>query len=340
MLKQFILGMKPLELRLQDYLEDLVGERPALERLPADQTDSLPLHLRERYHLVRTRLFGRPWILALSSPDWEPGSALEYADHVSRLSAATGGGAIVVVLPTVPSWSRNRLVRAGVPFIVPGRQMFLPPYAVDLREHMPSPKKVSARPLTPAAQAVFLRHLLKENLNDLPLREIAPKTGYSAMMMTKVKHELESGGLCEVTRRGRSLVLQFPTDHRLLWEKAEPRLSSPVRKAHWVRWPTPGYPALVAGITALSHRTLIEEDSRPTYALPEATFRTNLERGLFHGCPDPSEADVLLEAWTYNPLLLGDNKEVDPLSLYLSLRDTPDERVRQQLESLLEQVPW
>jgi hypothetical protein len=31
---------------------------------------------------------------------------------------------------------------------------------------------------------------------------------------------------------------------------------------------------------------------------------------------------------------------VDPLSLFLSLRDFPDERVQQQLESLIDQIPW
>jgi hypothetical protein len=38
--------------------------------------------------------------------------------------------------------------------------------------------------------------------------------------------------------------------------------------------------------------------------------------------------------------LLAEKGRVDALSLYLTLRDSPDERVQQQLETLLEAVPW
>lgn len=332
--------MPPLEQRLQDYLGDITGERPVLRHLPDGQTAILPLYLRERYQLVETHLFGRPWILALASPDWELGSAQEYAQHISRLASVAGDRQVVMVMPSVPSWSRNRLVREGIPFIVPGSQLYLPSFAVDLRERTPAPKKASARVLTPAAQVVLLLHLQKQPLDDMPLRDIASRVGYTAMMITKAKDELEAAGLCDAVRHGRSLVLKFPADRRLLWQRAEPKLTSPVRKTHWVQWPAPGYPALAAGLTALSHRSMIQDDSRPTFALLDATFRANLERGIFHGCPDASEANIQLQAWSYNPLLLGDGKDVDPLSLYLSLRDAADERVHQQLNPLLEQVSW
>ena len=331
--------MASLESQLAGYLESLTGEAPDLQRFSEERAGTLPLFLRERYRLYEVRLFGRKCLLALETPDWEAGSPSEYGAQAKSLQTMLGEP-VAIVIPVIASYARNRLVRSAVPFIVPGSQMFLPFLMVDLRERYTPPPPAQGKCLTPAAQSIVLFHLQRERLDDLPLKDIAGRVGYSAMMVSRAKDELEAADLCESERRGRSMVLRFRNRGNALWSQAEPLLSSPVRKAHWVRWPTPGYPALVAGITALSHRTLIEEDPRPTYALPEATFRTNLERGLFHGCPDPSEADVLLEAWTYNPLLLGDNKEVDPLSLYLSLRDTPDERVRQQLQPLLEQVPW
>jgi len=332
--------MPPLEQQLQDYLGDIAGERPALVDLPPGAAASLPLYLRERYRLMEARLFGRTWLLAVAAPDWELGSAQEYARHINRLQETTGHRHVVVVLPSMPSWSRKRLVRAGVPFIVPASQLFLPAFAIDLRERTPAPRKGSDRPLTPAAQAVLLLHLQKQPLADLPLREIARKAGYTAMMITKVKAELEAAGLCDTVRRGRSLVLKFPEERRILWDKAEAKLTSPVRKSRWVRWQAPGYPALAAGMTALSHRTLVEDDPHPTFALWDATFRARLERGVFHSCPDAAEADIQLQAWSYNPVLLGDGKDVDPLSLYLSLRGSADERVQQQLDTLLAQFPW
>ena len=57
-------------------------------------------------------------------------------------------------------------------------------------------------------------------------------------------------------------------------------------------------------------------------------------------CREAEAATARIEAWRYTPILLGDHRAVDPLSLHLSLRDTPDERVQQQLAKLLDSVPW
>lgn len=332
--------MKSLEQGFQDYLDHLTGERPSLHPVPASLISALPLYLRERYDLQEAKMFGQNWILAFASPEWELGSPHEYAQHLSKVAAVTGTGPAVIVTPSMPSWSRNRMVHEGIPFIVPGHQLFLPSFAVDLRERAPAPKKTSDRALTPAAQVVLLLHLQKQSLDNLPLREIAGHVGYSAMMITKAKDELEAAGLCEAVRHGKALVLKFHENGRVLWRKAQPKLTSPVRKNHWVRWQRPDHPALEAGLTALSQRTMIEDDAKPTFAMLDATFRSHLERGLFHGCPDASEANVRLQAWSYNPALLGDDRSVDPLSLFLSLREDRDERVQQQLNLLLDQVSW
>jgi hypothetical protein len=332
--------MSTLKPRLIQYLEDLTGSRPDVVRLPEARGDILPLFLRDRYSLYSAQLFGHGWIFACDSPDWELGTPQEYAGHVEILQRLLGGERVIIVLDAMPSWTRNRLVRAGVPFIVPGNQMFLPPFTVDLRERSPSPVRTTDKALTPAAQAVFIYHLLKTNLNGRPLKEIAGMVGYSSMMLSKVKDEFEAAGLCISQRKGRFMTMEFPGDKKSLWEQGLPRLRSPVSKEYWIDWQNPGYPALAAGLTALSHRTIIADDPLPTYALYEATFRGNLEHGTFRGCPDSADATIRLEAWAYNPLLFAKGNDVDPLSLYLSLRESADERVQQQLELSQEEIPW
>ena len=136
------------------------------------------------------------------------------------------------------------------------------------------------------------------------------------------------------------MVLEFDGKGASLWERAVPFLSSPIRKIHWIRWDKPSYPAVVAGLTALSRRTMIEDDRLQTWALPHDVYRANLERGLFRGCPSSDEASIQLESWNYNPLLLGGSESVDSLSLYLSLRDYADDRVQQQLQKLIGDVKW
>ena len=159
-------------------------------------------------------------------------------------------------------------------------------------------------------------------------------------MLSKVKDELEAAGICKIVRNGRALVLAFMATGRALWEQVQPQLSSPVKKTRWVQWDRPAAPALLAGISALSRRTMIAADRLPTYALPLAEFQDFLERGLCSGCRDAEQATARIEVWSYPPERLGDGEMVDPLSLYLSLRDSQDERIQQQLDRLIAEVKW
>jgi len=97
----------------------------------------------------------------------------------------------------------------------------------------------------------------------------------------------------------------------------------------------PTDPALLAGMSALSRRTMIADDRLPTYALPLAIFQDFLEKGACVDSRDAENATARMEIWSYNPHLLSKDPIVDPLSLYLSLRDSADERVQQQLEQLI-----
>ncbi len=327
----------PLE-SLLNHLEGVAGERPDFEQ--ADGIgDKLPLFLRERYSFYRGRMLGQKVLLALESSDWESGSPGEYGNQLERLRAELGEE-VVLVLGAITSYARNRLVRAGVPFIVPGTQVFLPGRLVDLRERFPTDRSNPSGRLSAAAQLLLLCHLQKGGLAGLPLSEIAVTLGYTTPVISKAKDELEGAGLCEVKRAGRSLTLQFTEVKADLWQQALPRLGSPVRKTRWVRWENPGYPAVAAGLTALSKRTMIEDDRLPTFALASKVVTKNLEAGIFNGCRDAHEADLQLEVWVYNPVLLARDEMVDSLSLYLSLRDVADERVQGELDHMMEELKW
>jgi len=76
------------------------------------------------------------------------------------------------------------------------------------------------------------------------------------------------------------------------------------------------------------------------YALPLSTFQDLLENGEIVGCPDADHARMKIEIWSYSPDLLSESPVVDPLSLYLSLRNSEDERVQQQLETLIAGIKW
>ncbi len=122
-------NMSSIKLRLLDYLQTLSGQRPDLTEVVAS---TLPLFLRQRYSICTARLFGRKTFLAIESKDWECATPGEYAKHAQMLVVKLGAP-VIVVLPILPSHARNRMVHMGIPFIIPGSQIFIPGGMIDLR---------------------------------------------------------------------------------------------------------------------------------------------------------------------------------------------------------------
>lgn len=328
--------MDALEGKLLDYWNELTGETVDLAPRP---DSSLPLYLRLRYGIYEASFLGKDLILAVEKAPPESFSVGEYERHASILREKLREG-VVFVISSLPSSARSPMIRRRIPFVVPQSQTFLPSIWIDLRDRQPLPRHPQRKKFTPAAQCLLLYHLLRKPLNAIPLQEIAKAIVYSPIMITKVKAELEAAGLCEAVKEGKAVVLNFKYEGKGLWEQSRPFLSGPVRRHHWVQWGQPGAPALLAGISALSKKTMISSDRLRTFALDHRKYLQLLEKGTFNGCRGPEEASVRIESWAYDPALLSEGECVDELSLSLSFADSPDERVQQQVEKLLEEFPW
>lgn len=321
---------------LWDYLEKLTGEQ--IEPLKVEAA-GLPLYLRERYLHWKGAVFGREFVFAIDQGGEEAPTATEFANH-SNLLSKTLGAAVALVLPGILPALRQRLVAMGVPFVVPGSQAFLPLALIDLRERQPQPIRERRHRLTPAAQTVLLYHLLKESLEGWPLGRIAEAVGYSPIMLTQVKVQLAARGFCSGKIEGRTTRLHFLQQGRNLWDAGLPFFANPDRHFDWVCWEKPGEPAVLAGLSALSEATLLAAPRIPTYAIRNKEYQDLLKRGEIRKTSQRDEANACIEVWSYDPRLLAEEGRVDALSLYLTLSDSPDERVQQQLETLLEAVPW
>jgi hypothetical protein len=46
------------------------------------------------------------------------------------------------------------------------------------------------------------------------------------------------------------------------------------------------------------------------------------------------------QIWSYAPILVANDKAVDPLSLWLSLQGATDDRVQLALDELEKRLPW
>lgn len=323
---------------LNQYLNDVLSQPVQGMPLDSEELRGLPRYLANRYSFNRVRLVGRSIVLV--EPRGQ--SALTPSSVGKDLQQLQDrlGEPVAIIREQLASWERGRYVAAGIPFVVPGEQLFLPMLLLDLREVKRRPVADVKRldHLTWAAQAVALRHLLSEDVEDASLQDLAERLGYSRMTLTKVQRELESHGLCRVTAVGRTKRLVFELDHCTLWEKLRSVARSPVRERLLLNRCDTDLP--LSGLSALAARTDIADEARPVFAAAAPQVKDMKANKLIETTPDLDVAVVILEVWNYAPSLLSPGRIVDPLSLYLSLSHDPDERVQAALTSMMEALPW
>jgi hypothetical protein len=252
-------------------------------------------------------------------------------------------GEVIFVLRSANPYEVKRLIVERIPFVVPGRQLFLPRNVVFVQAPESSGTGLvdAESPLSPRAQALVLYHLQKQSLAGRTQVEMAVSLHYTPMTVSRTVQELQHKRLCRVVTAGRANMLSVACGSDF-WKIAENRLTSPVRARRFARFQNANARAKFyeAGITALSRYTMINEDPVPVLAIHDRAFSRLLSEGSFSVSPYRDEDCVQVELWRYDPALLAENKKVDRLSLYLSLRGHPDERIEGALHELLEGIPW
>lgn len=323
---------------LNQYLSDVLSQPVQSLPMGGEELRTVPQCIANRYSFNRVRLVGRSIVFV--EPRGQ--SALTPSSVGKDLQQLQDrlGEPVAIVRNRLASWERRRYVAAGIPFVVPGEQLFLPMLLLDLREVKRRPMARAKRldHLTWAAQAVALRHLLSGEVEDASLQDLAERFGYSRMTLTKVQRELESHGLCQVAAVGRTKRLVIELDHCTLWEKLLAVARSPVRERLLLNRCETDLP--LSGLSALAARTDIADESRPVFAAAASKVKDMKANKLIETTPDPDASVVILEVWNYHPSLLSRGRMVDPLSLYLSLCEDPEERVQAALTFMMEALPW
>ncbi len=322
---------------LADYLEATLSVSVVPKAW--DGCGELAPYLRDTYEFLQMRLLETPCILAIDRNDVERSPAM-VAQQI-RLVQERQSGVVVYVRERITSYNRRRLVQHKVPFIVPGTQMYLPMVGVDFREHFRA-LRAKQEKLSPSTQVLLIALLLQSSEN-LPRTagELAKVFGYSAMTMTRAFNELDAAGLGLVTSEKGRRNLAVVSDARTVWTAALPFLSSPIIHEFFSSQANADWNGLSAGLEALAHYSMISEPGHRVVALGPDAWKKLAKDVPGHGVPVWELGAWEVQVWSYNPAKVSATNVVDPLSLYLSLRDDPDERVEAALEEMLnEKMGW
>lgn len=327
--------MKKLIHQLKQYLMATIGISDAPH--PWEKSIGLPQYLRERYRFFKIDLLGTECVLMADTGEEEQTPAV-IGKHLDQVRSR-GQFEAVYVCHAVTSYNRKRLIEQKVPFIVPGNQLYLPMLGIDLRERL---KRLRAKKpiFSPSTQALILHILWRKETDMVTPAEIARRLGYSAMTMTRAFDELETAGIGEHSVLGKERHLHFSQTRKPLWEKVLPYLNTPVRKRLYVASSMQTGNVSLAGQSALACYTMLTEPKIPVFAFSANEWKVRIQQDKILELTIPEPEAFEIELWKYPPAHLATKGRVDRLSLYLSLKDSSDERVQSALDELLGGMEW
>lgn len=321
------------------YVDDTFGERLGL--VPVAPTN-LPHFILDRYAIWQGSLNGRTLLLMAIREILPPGSGAtaQYLKHRDLVQRELGADLVLLLLDRAPNAIRRQMVDRKIGFIASGAQLYVPEAFLDLRERAPAFAIASAASISPTTQFLLLAIMQGRDLGDLNLTELADDLGVSIMSISRTLDELEALQLAKAHHVGRQRRLHMLLRGQKLWGAVQAQLQSPVRKVRVVYAQDGEKIGPLAGTSALARYTMLAPPRTETRAILAASWKSLAAADTLRPATAFDDERIEVQTWTYDPRILARNGVIDPLSLYLSVRGSPDERVAQAAEELLERFEW
>lgn len=318
------------------YLSEVLGTK-VISR-PWKRRNSVPFFLKELYSFYEVTLMNCTCIVLIHKTDVEIMPA-ELRKHIEKLQKKWNV-ICIYVCRTVASYNRKRLIKYHVPFVIPGKQMYLPDLGLDLREYFRESRS-HGNVFCPATQAVVIYLLLNNEVATITPSFLAQQLDYAIMTMSRSLNELKKAGIIEEKRKWRERIVSIPGDRKIMWNKAKPFLCSPKKEKQCVhlkgtideKW------VVLAGESGLSRYSMLQAPLVPVYAVSYKNWIEKIRPLVREQICNESEFE--LEIWRYDPTLFAQDGVADPFSLYLSLQDeVSDERIELALDEMMGAISW
>ena len=240
----------------------------------------------------------------------------------------------VVLVAQIDARQRKALVSQRIPFVVPGRQAFLPMLgfaASTKREQCPLSKA-----LAPGTQAALVALIANPDLQTS--EELLEVTGMPSSSVSRALDDLSRRGLINKSKQARRIMIGRNGSRNELVKSAMDSLQNPMARVVYAK--RSGKTGLLpyAGESALSERSMLAPPKVECRALSRKTLKTCSFKEIQLG-ELPDEETIQIQVWTYDPLVAG-RGEIDDVSLALTLVNTEDERVVGQLNTLFKEELW
>lgn len=236
-------------------------------------------------------------------------------------------------LNSLSHFRKQNLLENKIPFIIKDKMVYLPFMATFLTDEQ-CEENTKIEKLTLATQLLFT-WILYQNTDEFYINEALETIHVSNMTLTRSYRQLCATKLFEEHKDGRKIYLTTHLNKLDLFNQMKPYLQSPIKKQGFIFNSDIDNHMILSGESALSQYTFINPPQMKTYAIDKVNSHHIAIQKEYYS----QEEQVELQIWSYNPLLFShDQKNIDKISLIISLLDSIDERLDMEIEQLLENI--
>lgn len=315
---------------MKDYLEQSL--KILVDITEYNIGNSLPLMYKGLYHLYSAKVNGIEWILA--EPKEKIG--LAYMRKNQRQIEKLTGLNCALYLNGISSYTKDIMVNEGIPFVIEGKQIFLPFLGILLTNE-------GDRVLTPVKKISFLAQKLiltaiYEKWKGMTVTRAAENLCVTKMSVTRCFDEIEYLEIPILTMNGKSRAVSMPENIKGLWEEIKPILRNPVIATfdliEDMRLKNK------AGISALCEYSMLEDNAYPTYAITKKEMQ-GLQINKMQFVPKGEEIGCVIQELGYY-INYRNKNVVDPLSVLLSLSEgeQSEDRISISINEMLKEYVW
>ena len=309
-----------------EYLNKVLGVKVIYKDV---EFKHLPNFIATRYRLQLVSMNEQKIIFLYPKTELEQIEVLK--KHIARIQK-NENLPVVLVLKELSFRQREYLIREKIPFVVDGKQIYLPFMAVYLQERY-SAEKIPREEILPSAQMLLL-HFIYGGEQELSTSQAAKDLELTPTSISRASRQLEEMGLLHIRKVGVQRIMQSEESPKTLFQKAGDKLLNPIKRTVYIPKKYVGTDLLESGYSALAEYSMLNEPNVRCYAAKRISqwkdFTTNSLQN--------SKVQVAVEMWRYNPRKLSTRNTVDELSLALTLREDADERVEEAVEEMLHKL--
>lgn len=322
--KEKIMNFKKIISIFQSFYINVSVEKIAL---------TLPISFEKRYQYAKMKFHKESFLLIKEKRRGSLNSFVTQARTMGRKASMD----VILVFSKLSDNEKKQLLQARVPFVDFKGNLFFPPLGLALNAN----DDVEVfKELTPSEQLTWIAFLLTKGQKVVDVDLLSQITGLPNSTIYRCLRTFKTLNWLNKPNK----LYAYTASKKELFLKSESFLFNPIKKRLLLsdfdlNKIQSDSRLLYGGTYALSYLTfLAESDENSSYVISQRQFNKlslPLSQHILEG--------KILEIWRYSPFVsefwndfkeTQDRQFVDPISLYLTLKDDDDPRVEEEIEAL------